>query len=74
MEFEFTDTINIPENDLNEMVWRVERGEEFCHVYYDIMAGYEDYDYCAAPLIKDQVEKEINQRIKQKEQSRRKRK
>lgn len=67
MEFEFTDTIDILEDDLNEMVRRVEQGEEFCHAYYDIMAGYEDYDYCAAPLIKNQVEKEINQRIKKRD-------
>ena len=72
MEFEFTDTINVSEYDLNEMVRRVKRGEKFYVVYYDIMAGYDDHDYYSAPLIEDRVKEEVCQRIKQKEQSRRK--
>lgn len=68
MKFEFTDTIVVLESDLNEMVWRVERGEEFYQVYYDIMAGYDDHDYYSAPLIEDCVKEEIKRRINIKEE------
>ncbi len=63
MEFEYTSTIYIDEDDLTEMVKRVENGELFDNVFEDILAGYEDVDYYNCHLIKNDVRKEIERRI-----------
>lgn len=63
MEFEYTSTIYIDEDDLTEMVKRVENGELFDNVFEDILAGYEDVDYYNCYLIKNDVRKEIERRI-----------
>lgn len=63
MEFDYTSSIYIYEKDLEEMVNRVNKGEEFTDVYYDIMAGYDDCDYYNCSLIMDEVRKEIERRI-----------
>lgn len=63
MEFEYISTIYIDEDDLTEMVKRVENGELFDNVFEDILAGYEDVDYYNCHLIKNDVRKEIERRI-----------
>jgi hypothetical protein len=63
MEFDYTSTIYIYEKDLEEMVNRVNKGEEFEDVYYDVMAWYDDCDYYNCHLIEDKVRKEIERRL-----------
>ena len=63
MEFEYTAIIYIIEEDLEDMVNRVKRGENFDDFYYDIMASYDDYAYYNCDLIKDKVQAEIKRRI-----------
>lgn len=63
MEFEYTSSIYVNEDDLAEMVNRVKEGELFDDVFYDILAGYDDCDYYNCSLIKNDVRKEIERRI-----------
>lgn len=63
MEFEYTSSIYIDEQDLEEMTNRVKQGEELGDIYYDIMASYEDQDYYSCYLIIDQVREEIERII-----------
>lgn len=63
MEFEYTSSIYIYEEDLEEMANRVKQGGEFSDVYYNIMGGYDDCDYYNCNLVADKVRKEIERRI-----------
>ena len=64
MEFEYTSSIYIIKEDLEEMANCVKRGEDFNSVFFRIMAGYDDYDYYYCSLIKDKVREEIERRMK----------
>lgn len=63
MEFEYTAIIYIIEEDLEDMVNRVKRGEKFDDFYYGIMASYDDCAYYNCDLIKGKVQAEIERRI-----------
>ena len=69
MEFEFTTTIYISNDDLKEMYLKVKEGENFDDVFEDIMSAYEDEDYYNSHYIYDQVEEEINRRLRQTERN-----
>lgn len=63
MEFEYTSSIYIEEDDLQEIVNRVKKGELFDNVFYNVLSGYDDNAYCNCSLIKNDVRKEIERRI-----------
>lgn len=65
MDFEFTSYIYIESQDLRQMYLRVKKGEKFLAVFNDIMSGYDDCDYYNSMFIAEDVEKEINRRLKQ---------
>lgn len=60
MEFEFVGTVQIPENEIDEMVERIRNGEPFYSVFVDTMAGHDDLEWEARYLIRDKVEAYIN--------------
>lgn len=63
MEFEFTASIYIDEDDLQEMCLRVKKGEEFLTVFDNVMAKYDDFDYYGSGYIFYQVKAEIDKRL-----------
>ena len=63
MDFKYTATITIDDDDLERMCVRMESGETFNIVFYDVMAGYDDCDYYNCDYIYDDVKKEINRRL-----------
>lgn len=67
MIFEYTSYINIAECDMDEICNGVKDGEDFCDVFDEVLCGYDDYDYYHMGDIYDDVEKEIERRIKKSE-------
>ena len=65
MEFEYTSIIYIESYDLRKMYLYVKNGGDFADIFDDVMAGYEDEDYYNSGNIYEQVQEEINRRIKQ---------
>lgn len=63
MDFEYTGVITICDDDLEEMCYCVENGENFSVVFDDIMSGYDSCDYYNCGCIYDSVKKEINRRL-----------
>ena len=63
MDFEYTSSIWISEEDLNRMAKRVASGEGFSHVFFDIMASYDDEEFYNRGLIAEAVEKEVMKRV-----------
>lgn len=64
MEFEYTDTIWIEEEDINKLVELVKEGFPFGSVFNEVMAHYGDDVYYSCGLIADAVEKEVMKRVK----------
>ena len=62
MEFEYTSSIYINEDDLQKMARR-SLNENFYDVFYDVMAGYDDCDYYNCGLIIEAVHAEVAERI-----------
>lgn len=67
MIFEYTSYINIAECDMDEICDGVKNGEDFCDVFDEVLCGYDDCDYYHMQDIYDDVEKEIERRIKKSE-------
>lgn len=63
MEFEYSSSIYIYEEDLEEMANRVKQGGDFSDVFYNVMASYDDCDYYNCSLIMSRVREEIERRI-----------
>lgn len=63
MDFEYTSSIWIEEEDLNRMVELVKEGFPFISVFNEIMAHYDDADYYNCGLIGEAVEREVEKRI-----------
>lgn len=74
MEFEFTGTMYIEDNDLEKMYNYVKNGGDFDTIFDDITCGYDDGDYYTSYYIRDEVEKEIKNRIEKSEKSKENRK
>ena len=68
MIFEYTSYINIAECDMDEIYNGVKNGEDFCDVFDEVLCGYDDCDYYHMQDIYDDVEKEIERRIKKSEE------
>lgn len=62
MEFEYTSSIYISEDDLQEIVRR-SLTDNFYDVFYDVMASYDDCDYYSCGLIVEAVHAEVAKRI-----------
>lgn len=67
MIFEYTSYVNIAECDMDEICDDVKDGRDFADAFDDIMCGYDDCDYYHMQDIYDDVEKEIERRIKKSE-------
>lgn len=67
MEFEYTSTITIDEIDMDRIYNGVKNGEDFGDVFDDVISEYDDCDYYHMGDIYDDVEKEIERRIKESE-------
>lgn len=67
MIFEYTSYINIAECDMDEICDGVKNGEDFGDVFDEVLCGYDDCDYYHMGDIYDDVEKEIERRIKKSE-------
>lgn len=67
MIFEYTSYVNIAECDMDEICDDVKDGRDFTDAFDDIMCGYDDCDYYHMQDIYDDVEKEIERRIKKSE-------
>ena len=67
MIFEYTSYINIAECDMEEICNGVKDGEDFSDVFDEVLCGYDDCDYYHMQDIYDDVEKEIERRIKKSE-------
>ena len=67
MIFEYTSYINIAECDMDEICEGVKDGGDFCDVFDEVLCGYDDCDYYHMQDIYDDVEKEIERRIKKSE-------
>lgn len=65
MDFNYTTTVHIQENDLCMMCNRVKAGEDFYDVYADIMSGYDDDDWYASQYVEQDVHTEILRRLGQ---------
>ena len=61
--YTYTGTITIDEEDLDQIVNDVKSGRPFRSAFREVMAGYDDEDYCNSCYIVKQVEKVINQRL-----------
>lgn len=68
MLFEYTSYINIAECDMDEICDDVKDGRDFADAFEDVMCGYDDCDYYHMQDIYDDVEKEIERRIKKSEE------
>lgn len=68
MIFEYTSYINIAECDMDEICDGVKNGEDFSDVFDEVLCGYDDCDYYHMQDIYDDVEKEIERRIKKSEE------
>lgn len=65
MDFEYTSIVHIESSDLRKMYLYVKNGGNFCDIFYEVMAGYDDEDYYNCENVFDQVKKEIQRRIRQ---------
>lgn len=63
MNFSYSNTICIKEEDLDKMAKRVTKGEDFHEVFDEIMNGYDNTIYWTCDFIEEQVEIEVNKRI-----------
>ena len=62
MDFEYTSSIFISEEDLNFIAKEVASGKNFHRVFFSVMASYDDAEYYNCGLIAEAVEKEIMKR------------
>lgn len=67
MIFEYTSYINIAECDMDEICNDVKNGRDFADAFDDALCGYDDCDYYHMGDIYDDVEKEIERRIRKSE-------
>ena len=67
MEFKYTSIIIIDENDMDRIYNDVKSGRDFGDAFDDVVSGYDDCDYYHMGDIYDDVEKEIERRIKESE-------
>lgn len=67
MEFEYTSSIYVQENDLVEMCSLCKnKGYSPREAYKEVSTSWDDCDYYASDLIADDVVKEIERRLKEK--------
>lgn len=67
MEFKYTSSIIIDDNDMNRICNEVKSGEDFSDAFDDVMSEYDDCDYYHIDDIYDSVKEEIERRIKESE-------
>lgn len=66
MEFEFTGSIYVEENDLEEMCRLCKEEELTPEKAFDVVSmGWDDCDYYVSSYIEDDVVKEIKRRLKE---------
>jgi len=65
MIFEYTSYVNIAECDMDEICDNVKDGRDFADSFEDVMSGYDSCDYYHMGDIYENVEKEIERRIKE---------
>ena len=67
MEFEYTSIITINEYDMDRIYNMVKNGRDFQDAFEDVISEYDDCEYYHMGDIYDDVEKEIERRIKESE-------
>lgn len=68
MEFTYTSTIIIDDDDMNRICNEVKGGRDFNDAFEYVISGYDDCDYYHMGDIYDDVKEEIERRIKESEQ------
>lgn len=62
MEFTYSGSICIEENDLNIMARQVSTGGDFDEIFDNVMCGYDERTYWTCDFVKEKVEIEVRKR------------
>lgn len=65
MEFNFNVTVEIYDDDIDEIVEKVKNGTDMYEAIEDVIAGYDDFEWGCLGYYHEDLKKEVERRLKE---------